>query len=223
MIGGLDMQAQAKALAARPHVVVATPGRLRVRLLSPRVPSLLLLLPLNIGLSITLRCPSMATPGRLRVRLLYPRVPLSSCAPDACPTPRSAHSEAAAALRRPWTGPVTCRLLSCKFGHQGRCQASHCASHTWRASCSQRMVLDVQDLLSADAGLAAGFGRARFLVLDEADRLLEPSFERELAIILAALPAQRQTLLFSATLTRSLIRLQAAGLRDAFTFQARGL
>ena len=33
VIGGLDMQAQAKALARRPHVVVATPGRLRVRLL----------------------------------------------------------------------------------------------------------------------------------------------------------------------------------------------
>jgi superfamily II DNA/RNA helicase len=31
VIGGLDMQAQAKALARRPHVVVATPGRLRVR------------------------------------------------------------------------------------------------------------------------------------------------------------------------------------------------
>lgn len=30
VIGGLDMQAQAKALAARPHIVVATPGRLRV-------------------------------------------------------------------------------------------------------------------------------------------------------------------------------------------------
>lgn len=29
MVGGLDMQAQARALAARPHVVVATPGRLR--------------------------------------------------------------------------------------------------------------------------------------------------------------------------------------------------
>jgi hypothetical protein len=28
-VGGLEMQAQARALAARPHVVVATPGRLR--------------------------------------------------------------------------------------------------------------------------------------------------------------------------------------------------
>jgi superfamily II DNA/RNA helicase len=30
IIGGLEMQAQAKALAKRPHIVVATPGRLRV-------------------------------------------------------------------------------------------------------------------------------------------------------------------------------------------------
>jgi hypothetical protein len=30
VVGGLDMQAQAKALARRPHVVIATPGRLKV-------------------------------------------------------------------------------------------------------------------------------------------------------------------------------------------------
>ncbi len=59
----------------------------------------------------------------------------------------------------------------------------------------------------------------RFFVLDEADRLLEPSFESELRIIAGALPAQRQTLLFSATLTRSLAMLQASSLRDAHIFQ----
>jgi ATP-dependent RNA helicase DDX49/DBP8 len=84
-------------------------------------------------------------------------------------------------------------------------------------------VLPDQDLLSADAGLAAGFGRARFLVLDEADRLLEKSFEGELAVIAAALPERRQTLLFSATLTRALALLQGSALRDAFVFQARRL
>ena len=30
VVGGLEMQAQAKALARRPHIVIATPGRLRV-------------------------------------------------------------------------------------------------------------------------------------------------------------------------------------------------
>ena len=30
-MGGLDIQQQAKELARRPHVVIATPGRLKVR------------------------------------------------------------------------------------------------------------------------------------------------------------------------------------------------
>lgn len=30
IVGGLEMQSQAKALARKPHVVVATPGRLKV-------------------------------------------------------------------------------------------------------------------------------------------------------------------------------------------------
>ena len=57
-------------------------------------------------------------------------------------------------------------------------------------------------------------------MLDEADRLLEQSFETELRVIAGCLPAQRQTLLFSATLTRSLAMLQASALRDAHIFQA---
>jgi len=31
VIGGVDMQAQSRSLARRPHVVIATPGRLAVR------------------------------------------------------------------------------------------------------------------------------------------------------------------------------------------------
>ena len=81
----------------------------------------------------------------------------------------------------------------------------------------------MQDLLTADEGLAEGFRKVRFFVLDEADRLLEPSFESELRIIAGCLPAQRQTLLFSATLTRSLAMLQASSLRDAHTFQVSSM
>ena len=76
-----------------------------------------------------------------------------------------------------------------------------------------------QGLLDADSSLAAGLARARYLVLDEADRLLEPSFEPELRAILSALPAARQTLLFSATMTRSLVALQSASFADAFYFE----
>ena len=74
--------------------------------------------------------------------------------------------------------------------------------------------------MDADSTLAAKFARAKFLVLDEADRLLDPSFEEALRTVLAATPAAgRQTLLFSATMTKSLIKLQKAALEDAFVFQ----
>lgn len=65
------------------------------------------------------------------------------------------------------------------------------------------------------------FGRARFLVLDEADRVLDPGFQSELRVIGAALPEERSTLLFSATMTPSLLALQRAALQDAHVFQAR--
>lgn len=77
-------------------------------------------------------------------------------------------------------------------------------------------------LMELDAALARAFARTRFLVLDEADRLLEPSFEAELAVVLGALPAQRQTLLFSATMTQTLEELQGQLLQDAYHFQVGG-
>ncbi len=47
----------------------------------------------------------------------------------------------------------------------------------------------------------------KMLVIDEADRILDEGFEEELFKLLKYLPKNRQTLLFSATLTRSLKRL----------------
>nr|BAN21070.1 DEAD box ATP-dependent RNA helicase [Riptortus pedestris] len=52
------------------------------------------------------------------------------------------------------------------------------------------------------------------LVLDEADRLLELGFEKSLNTILAYLPKQRRTGLFSATQTRQLELLVRSGLRN---------
>lgn len=52
------------------------------------------------------------------------------------------------------------------------------------------------------------------LVLDEADRLLELGFEKSLNSILAYLPKQRRTSLFSATQTRQLKLLVRSGLRN---------
>ena len=54
---------------------------------------------------------------------------------------------------------------------------------------------------------------------DSARRAQDASFVGELRAIGQALPARRQTLLFSATLTRSLAALQAAALQDAFHFR----
>jgi ATP-dependent RNA helicase RhlE len=58
---------------------------------------------------------------------------------------------------------------------------------------------------------AVQFDQVQTLLLDEADRMLDLGFARELNAVFAALPAQRQTLLFSATFTDD-IRAMAAGI-----------
>jgi superfamily II DNA/RNA helicase len=57
------------------------------------------------------------------------------------------------------------------------------------------------------------------LVLDEADRMLDLGFERDLDILLAALPKQRQTLLFSATFSDEIRKLAKGLLRDPVSIQ----
>ncbi|KAF3061152.1 ATP-dependent RNA helicase DBP10 [Daldinia childiae] len=54
----------------------------------------------------------------------------------------------------------------------------------------------------------------QYVVFDEADRLFEMGFAAQLTEILHALPASRQTLLFSATLPASLVEFARAGLQD---------
>ena len=54
----------------------------------------------------------------------------------------------------------------------------------------------------------------RYIVFDEADRLFEMGFAAQLAEILHALPTSRQTLLFSATLPKSLVEFARAGLQE---------
>uniref|UniRef100_A0A7S0CTU1 Uncharacterized protein n=1 Tax=Micromonas pusilla TaxID=38833 RepID=A0A7S0CTU1_MICPS len=72
-----------------------------------------------------------------------------------------------------------------------------------------------------DDSLAKAFAKLRCLVLDEADRLLDPGFEAELRIIMHNLPSvNRQTLLFSATITRSISALQEVTLKKAVHFEA---
>mmetsp|Transcript_7872 Transcript_7872/g.15938 ORF Transcript_7872/g.15938 Transcript_7872/m.15938 type:complete len:533 (-) Transcript_7872:17-1615(-) len=60
--------------------------------------------------------------------------------------------------------------------------------------------------------------RAQYLVLDEADRLISGGFASELEVILAKMNPKRKTLLFSATLTESLVDLEKIALSNALRF-----
>ncbi|KIM46242.1 hypothetical protein M413DRAFT_441319 [Hebeloma cylindrosporum] len=60
----------------------------------------------------------------------------------------------------------------------------------------------VDHLLSSSGGW--DLTRVKFLVLDEADRLLTPTFTSELSHLFNVLPRDRQTCLFTATLTESI-------------------
>ena len=68
----------------------------------------------------------------------------------------------------------------------------------------------LRDLLSQQA---LGLDELRMLVLDEGDRLLEMGFWPDIQVILNAMPATRQTLLFSATLPAELATLASDLLR----------
>jgi ATP-dependent RNA helicase DDX47/RRP3 len=54
----------------------------------------------------------------------------------------------------------------------------------------------------------------KFLILDEADRMLSLDFEEEINKILSLIPRDRRTFLFSATMTSKVAKLQKASLVD---------
>jgi ATP-dependent RNA helicase RhlE len=57
-------------------------------------------------------------------------------------------------------------------------------------------------------------GRVEVLVLDEADRMLDMGFIRDIRKIVAKVPPERQTMLFSATMPSSILNLAHSILRD---------
>ncbi|KAL4480750.1 hypothetical protein ABPG72_014525 [Tetrahymena utriculariae] len=58
------------------------------------------------------------------------------------------------------------------------------------------------------------FKQLKFLVLDEADKLLNMDFEKDINQILDIIPKKRNTFLFSATMTNKVHKLQRASLKD---------
>ncbi|XP_075513814.1 DEAD-box ATP-dependent RNA helicase 36 [Primulina tabacum] len=68
--------------------------------------------------------------------------------------------------------------------------------------------------------IPAVFSKAKFLVLDEADRVLGVNFEAELRVIFQCLPKNRQTLLFSATMTSNLQTLLELSANKAYFYAA---
>ncbi len=85
-----------------------------------------------------------------------------------------------------------------------------------------RALLDGVDILVATPGrlldLVKGntlrLSSVEYLVLDEADRMLDMGFIHDIRKIVAKLPAKRQTLMFSATMPRTIAELAAQMLHD---------
>jgi superfamily II DNA/RNA helicase len=85
-----------------------------------------------------------------------------------------------------------------------------------------RTLLNGVDVLVATPGRlldlvknnALRLGEVECLVLDEADRMLDMGFIHDIRKIVAKLPVQRQTLMFSATMPRAIAELAAHMLRD---------
>merc|ERR1719234_1481212 len=64
--------------------------------------------------------------------------------------------------------------------------------------------------------------QVKFLVMDEADRILNQDFEQEVNKILRCLPTQRRSMLFSATMTKKVAKLQRASLKDPVKVEVSG-
>jgi ATP-dependent RNA helicase DeaD len=62
----------------------------------------------------------------------------------------------------------------------------------------------------------------KFLVLDEADEMLDMGFKEDLDAILEKTPQNRQTLLFSATISKNVLNISKKYLHDAIEIKAEG-
>ncbi|KAI3893918.1 hypothetical protein MKX03_020101 [Papaver bracteatum] len=77
----------------------------------------------------------------------------------------------------------------------------------------------IKVLLEQNPDIPSVFSKTKFLVLDEADRVLDVGFEEELSAIFQYLPKDRQTLLFSATMTENLRTLLEVSANKAYFYE----
>lgn len=78
----------------------------------------------------------------------------------------------------------------------------------------------IKVLIEQNDDIANVFKNTKFLVLDEADRVLDVGFQEELRVIFECLPKKRQTLLFSATMTSNLQTLLELSANKAYFYEA---
>ena len=136
----------------------------------------------------------------------------------------------AAGEERPAACSCSARRASCpgRSSTASAPTAATCASSPRSSSAACRWARQVRDLLNGLDVLVATPGRlldlmkqngvrlnqVEVLVLDEADRMLDMGFIHDIRKIIAKLPKERQTLLFSATMPREIADLAAHMLRD---------
>ena len=86
--------------------------------------------------------------------------------------------------------------------------------HVFTAYPQSRIIATPGRLLHLIVEMNLDLKSVQYVVFDEADRLFEMGFQTALTEILHRLPATRQTLLFSATLPKSLVEFAKAGLQN---------
>ena len=67
---------------------------------------------------------------------------------------------------------------------------------------------------------AVSFNRIDVLILDEADRMLDMGFARDLNKIISFMPTKRQNLMFSATFSKDIKKLAEGILRNPVSVEA---